>query len=266
MLPRITVSLPRSPFLGRKRLLRVATLCGADGIDFDLQDRFGRIGHPPGPGLAVDGVPVVSISLEVSDLELLNSDRMHGFQPPTHSIQSIIVKLPAADDSRVDHAAANAVAKFARSWLPTSASVLSVSAVVNDDGRAHLARMRRLTRLTEEWDFTVGIELDRRADPKWEAEAAVHIAGERLAFVRFSTSAFHPRKHRGDLAMRVLRACADADFGGSIAIMPDVSLWQARSPNTLADSFSHHRGVVRHMFLGHAAPMRISHDQSVHLR
>jgi len=203
--------------------------------------------------------------VEVSDIDLLGSERTNGWQPPAISCQSLVVKLPAADDSRVDHAAAIAIAKVARLWQPTSGIVLSVPAVVNDDGRAHLARMRRLKRLTEEWDFTVGIELDRRADTTWEAEAAVYIAGERLAFVRVSTSVFHPRKPHGDLAMRVLRDCADADFGGSIAIMPDVSLWQAWRPNTLNVSFSHHREIVRRMFLGHAAPRRISRDQSVHL-
>ena len=150
MLPRITVSLPRSSFLGRNRILRVATMCAADGIDFDLRDRFGRIGRPPNPGLEDDGVPVASISVEVSDIDLLGSERTNGWQPLANSFQSLIVKLPAADDSRVDHTAAIAIAKVARLWQPTSGVVLSVPAVVNDDGRAHLARMRRLKRLTEE--------------------------------------------------------------------------------------------------------------------
>jgi hypothetical protein len=268
MIPRITLSLPRSPFLGRNRLLHVAVESGVDGIGLEMRDRFGRFVRSPYPYFESDGTPVYSLSVDAADLDLLRSasDRTIAWEPRANPLQSLIVKLPPADDSRADHAAAIAAAMVVRSLGPSTAIVLSVPAVVSDDPRAHLARMRMLKRLTTEWDFTIGIDLDRRADARWEAEAAVHLAGEKLAYVRVNTMVLHRGERSVDIAMRVLRACADSDFDGSIAVAPDVPFRQAWRPNALAESFAHHCEIVRRMFLGRSVPLPISHDPSVHLR
>ena len=125
------------------------------------------------------------------------------------------------------------------------------SALAANIGRCSVGPGRRKRRrpcasgahATVEWSAqngnpAVGIKLYCGVNTSGKPKAAVHIAGHSAsAFVRVSTSVFHPRKPHGDLAMRVLRACADADFGGFIAIMPDVSLWQAWRPKTLKGSF-----------------------------
>ena len=262
MHPRITLSAPRSLFVSRERVFRIAEETGADGVDLDSRRRLGRIDSSLVRRSGASAVPIATVSLTAADLPLLASGALNA---QIESVQSecLVVTLPAVGDARTDHAAAVAAST---PRMRATCIVMSIPAAENGDGRAHLARIRNLMRLAEEWNFAIGIELDRRADSRWEAEAAVHIAAEKLSFVRLSSVASGADETPSDLANRTLRACRDIDFRGIVSVCPDLAPWHALWPGSVAAAFVRHRELIRRAFIGRELPLQIAHDRSVRQR
>ncbi len=240
-----TSSLPRS----LNWYSEVADELGAVGLDLDATTRVGRIrtGLRSVPdsalfvGLSSIWVSAIDLEPAVRDLErqtpgLIGKNAVREI--------SLAIRLPGNTESHADHLTMQ-TAREAFELLPWASGVtIVVPAAAPEGGRAHITRLRRLRRLVEEWDMTLGLDLSEATDARWEAEVAIQIAGPRLALVRLRTRMPGALSQASDVRARALVACGDLGFSGKISLVPPTPFWLGWHTPSVRRDLEHNRDTV----------------------
>jgi hypothetical protein len=266
MRPRFTLSTTGSPFMTKSGYADLANHLGAEGLDLDATSWAGRVSLKPGSLLGEDAFPVSSIWITPADTAALGQDsafrsRFDSVSPAAvQKGQRVVVRLPAGGDISDDRLViVDAIRALERcAWM--SSIVLAVPTLAVEGGRTHLTRLRTLRRLVEEWEMELGLDLSPQTDNRWEAEAAVQIAGSRLAVVRLRA----PLSNRKtDVHQRTVRACADEGFAGVISLAPITPLWLSWHRSSLLRDLVVSRDAIALAYRDAVAPLHHTRPASL---
>lgn len=252
--PFFTISTSSTVWRGFNGYIGLADRLGASGIDIDETTLAGRwISRVGRTDQANPITPIASVWLAGTDAAaLLGRDH----ERYARSIESndvggdltLVLRLPEVAGSDGDISTIqNAQRVLERSpWV--SSVVIAVPAVASEGGRAHLTRLRSLKRLTEEWDLGLAFDLTARTDNRWEAEAAVHIAGSRLQIVRTGAPLLNGVGRHADVHIRTLRACVDTGFGGTFSFVPPTPFWLGWHAGSIERDLAANRDTLRRIY------------------
>jgi hypothetical protein len=175
----------------------------------------------------------------------------------------IVVKLPdlmgSADDQTTIIKARQAL--VACPWA--DGVTIAVPAIAIEGGRAHLTRLHGLRHLVEEWEMLLALDLSQQTDARWEAEAAVQIAGPRLSLVRLRSPLIEGIGRHSDVHVRTLRACAERGFAGTISMATPTPLWLSWHRSSIERDFSANRDAVIRLFTEQRTQYRTSNRRSL---
>src|SRR5215216_148699 len=264
MPPRFTASAAKHLLMGLARFSKAADDAGVAGIDLDTAKwawQLPRRGLRSVPELAA---PVANIIVSPADI-IRRSYRYSELQRQGNLFASyqVIVRLNESAGPGEDQLIALHASKAFDGVTGPSGMVFAVPALALDGGRAHLARLHVLKRLAEEWNFTIGFELDDRTDTRWEAEAAVRIAGTRLTYLRIDARISDPAIREFDVLIRAIRSCADEGFSGTISLTPSVSFWSSWSSSAITRDLEASRDIVSRIFLRRPLPSAMPNDTTI---
>jgi hypothetical protein len=229
---RFAVSSRSTPLLGCDDLRRVADAAGVDGVDLDLtgsalRRRFAHVDRLPNPeGILSIWIPSASPS----------TLRSTGSLAPTGwTDHGGLVVVDEEGGATPNGKRQLGTAAWLRDAVPNSTRVaLAVRPRNPEAGRAHLSRLSLLRNYAEEWDLDLALDLSGPMDWLWEAEAAVTRLASRLRLLRIIDPLPPLDSHtRSRLMQRTLAACADAGFGGLIAVVCPMPIWRWRAPEAL---------------------------------
>jgi hypothetical protein len=217
--------------LGCDELLQIANRAGIDGVEIDLtgsslRRRCARIDRLP----SFDGV----LSLWVPSVPRPSGDLL----PPGWTEYEGIAVVDEEGGASPNGKRQLATATQLRNEVADSVRVaLAVRPRNPEGGRAHLTRLSLLRNLAEEWDLDLALDLSGPVDWLWEAEAAVSRLAPRLRLLRIAHPVPTLDGHtRSRLMQRTIAACADAGFGGVIAVVCPMPIWRWRAPAALERS------------------------------
>jgi len=260
-LPRIAVS-NAGTGIGPHSLVSVARSLGFDGVDF-----VNRRALPRGREHEVCRVPT-GPGVECSIWLPSTSAAQQRLGRPDPSIQGsgrrIILRLPG-DPSHLQEEKTTIRRLVSLCSRDESADLvtLAIPASVRHRGRLHLHRIRRVRAIAEEWDLGIALDFVDAIDREWEAEAAVALLHDRLAYLRFRVPWRHPGT--GDDAgviARTLRTCVDVGFDGTVALAPGLPYWLWWSEAALAKRAHHARLLVAEFFPGSSSvPQRARFEE-----
>lgn len=257
---RFILSSPRAALLSHRRLTRIASNAGIDGIDVEFRNWVGRV--DANRAQRVDAMPGSVLRTCASDVAMLGSLLRRPDQEHVAGFTTVIIELPHRDDVRADHATV-AEAVRQRRDLPDSSLAIALPAAVGSDGRAHIVRIKNVVRIAEEWNLRIGFDLVRQIETGWEAEAAVHMAAQLLTYVRVPAGIRATRTDRSAVALRTLRACADVRFNGIVSLSLDLPLWQQWRRESVKEILSTRIEEIREILSGRSRPRLRSNDTPI---
>lgn len=261
MRPRFTISTTTSFIKSAARYADLATGIDAEGLELDATTWIGRVSLRPDRIQDHPSCPLAALWVTPAEASALAEGRGLKARLDASSVSTsptgirLVVRLPDASGANLDRAtvmdAGRALEKC--SWL--SRVTIAVPALASEGGRAHLTRLRALLRLVEEWEMDLGIDLCPRTDNRWEAEAAVQIAGERLGLVRLRASI---ASQHTDVHLRTVRACADEGFTGFISLASVTPFWLGWHQTSVERDLLANRDAVVRIFSESRAPLHQS--------
>lgn len=234
----------------------------ADGLDIDATTWIGRRTGLRAMWRRELAAQISSIWVTPADLPLLPFGRESAGPLGRENAAQIVVRLPEFNGVHQDQAAIIAAQEVARIAPWVAGIVTAVPARATDGGRAHLTRLRGLRRLAEEWDVRIALDLSQATDARWEAEAAIQIAGPRLSMLRIHVPIQEGMGRHSDVVVRALRACADRDFRGTISIAPSTPYWLAWSSSALLRDLSANRDAILRIFRERPTPIERANSAS----
>jgi hypothetical protein len=264
MAPGFTASTANSLLMSPARFSRVAGDSGIAGINLDADSWTWRLVTRGLRSTADLTVPVKSITITPAQVVRWSRQRSQlNWLGGSNTRIQVNVRLEEFAGHGDDQLIALQASKFLDMFDCAGGAVLTVPARALDGGRAHLARLHALKRLAEEWDLAIGFELDKRTDARWEAEAAVQIAGSRLAYLGISARIHESSIRQSDVLVRVIRACADEDFHGTISLTSSQPLWSSWSSGAVTHDLLASRDFVTRVFHNRSLPAVIPNDTTI---
>jgi hypothetical protein len=258
MRPRFTISTMSSSLRSATGYAELASGVGAEGLDLDATTWVGRLFLQPDRVLRLASCPIATIWVSPGETTALAEGR--GLKPRLDSTSlstspfgvRLVVRLPDASGANHDQATVINAGRALEACVWLSGVTIAVPALAPEGGRLHLTRMGALRRYVEEWEMDLGLDLTPRSDNRWEAEAAVQIAGTRLGLVRLRESIV---SQHTDVHLRTVRACADEGFTGLISLVPLTPFWLRWHQSTVERDLLANRDAVMRLFAESYAPL-----------
>jgi hypothetical protein len=268
MRPRITLSTARLHFRSRSNIVDLAQRLGADGVEIDAASWFSRLSGWRSVQFSRSGDEVTAVWVNPADLDAMacglidGVDQLSPLSERSEGAQ-IVVKLPDLMGSANDQATIMKARQALMACAWADGVTIAVPAVAVEGGRAHLTRLRGLRHLVEEWEMHLGLDLSARTDARWEAEAAVQIAGPRLSLVRLRSPLIEGIGRHSDVHVRTLRTCAERGFAGTVSIATSTPFWLGWHRSSVERDFSVNRDAVIRLFTEQRAQHRASNRRTL---
>lgn len=239
----ITISSRAALIRGRSVEHAVATL-GCTGLDIDATSSP----HLAVRAVARSSVPIQSLWLTgsqvVSQHPAVDTAALFA-QPSMKTCSRLVVRLGA--DSTLAHDQACIAAGYQR-LKQVDRRVRIVLALPTVGTLTHLSRLHVVSRLAEEWDALLALDVNADTGANWEAEAAVVVLQRRLAMVRIRSDVQRRPRDRYDLARRTLLAAAEFCDTVTVSILPSPRPWSILSTRLVEQELSGAVNMVQDVF------------------